>query len=130
MPKPLPVSLQALFAREVATAPAEEIVSMLVAEPGTPEGLASMRWLRANRPSVADEVLCLMYGLSWYQVGDLQPMGLKSSADPAKWFMAVDIDSDLNLDGIDDQDTPEALCAQAVRHLQLEQSFFGELTPA
>lgn len=115
------------LAQRAQTADAQDLVALLTEDTAaTPEGLATMRWLRANRPQVADQVLCLLYGVFWYKVGDSCFRDTELPENHEKWFLAVDADSNL-LDTVQLPlaESAEHACAMAVKALALETTFFA-----
>lgn len=99
---------------------ADQVRDVLVDALEPAAGEAAMRWLRTNRPAIADQVLCLLYGLWWYQVDASTP-----SPDAGKWFISVEAGSELNIDAIPLCESEAAICSATVAALQLEDVFFG-----
>lgn len=81
------------------------------------QSVAAMRWLRAHRKAVSDQVLCLLNDFWWHQTED-------SAQTAGKWFISVPADACRDLPDIPVFDTPEALCAKVVETLSLEDAFF------
>lgn len=104
---------------------ADQVRDVLVDALEPAAGEAAMRWLRTNRPAIADQVLCLLYGLWWYQVD-----ASEASADAGKWFISVDVGADLNIDAVPLCESEAEICATTVKLLNLENAFFsGALLP-
>ncbi len=92
----------------------------------TGQGVEAMLWLLAHRPSVAHEMLCRWYDVSWYQVGDSCFRDQYPFDAHSQWFVSVAAGGPL--DGgapIPLADTAEQARALAVEALQLDRAFFG-----
>ncbi len=90
------------------------------------QGVACVQWLRANRPDVANEVLCLAYSVFCYQLNEAHHLGNVPSADLGKWFVSVDVNSsfdDARLSQIPLADTYEEACRLAVNTFNLDRLF-------
>ena len=93
-------------------------------------GLAVMDYLKANRPAVANEVLCLIYGIAWYQVGKVYPE-TAPKGEHFMWFVSTPDNDEWPEVSIPLSETAAGAIAQAVQHLGLEAKFYGkEVTPA
>lgn len=118
----------AQLAQLTQTADAAELSAVLNAdETSLAQGYAMMRWLRAHRPAVADQTLCLLYGVFWYQVGESCFKDSELPENQDKWFLAVDADSALlDTTTLPLAESAEAACAMAVARLNLETTFFAQ----
>ncbi len=112
----------------VKTASAQRLVELLCEEVETEEeGLDVMRRLLAERPAVANEVLCRIYDVACYKVGDSCFRDQAPAHEHEQWFASTVVGS------IVDSDEPVPLApseaeaqALAVVHLRLKEHFFGE----
>jgi hypothetical protein len=92
----------------------------------SPAGVACLQWLQAHRPAVANEVLCLAYGIWCYQLNDAYPPDTAARADTGKWFVSVDVGSqfdDARLSQIPLADNYEEACRLAVNVFNLAKLF-------
>lgn len=120
----LPIScspIQPALLGMLRTGDADQVRDVLIEIQPPSAGDAAMHWLRANRPTIADQALCLYYGMWWHQVGALGP-----EYEQHKWFVSVDPESTLTIDGLPVFDSPEQLCTFVVRHFRLENTFYGQ----
>lgn len=105
------------------TADARRLVTYLVEEvTDTQAGLDAMTWLLANRPAVANEVLCLVYDVACYPVADVFP---EQTQDLGKWFASVPVESELPVDKVPCAATESDVHAAAVAAMGLREKFFG-----
>lgn len=118
----------------LARATPERIHDHLVEEVEDPaHGADTMRWLQANRVDAFNAVLCQLYDIACYKVGD---SCFASSADPAsldQWFVSTVVGSE-----VDQHDAardiplcPDEKSAQAlaVERLKLTDWFFSHSQP-
>lgn len=94
------------------------------------EGYALMTELLANRPAVANEVLCLAYSVWCYEVTAQNTESMERTPpaeDFGKWFTSVSVPSPFELDeDFPLADTESACHALAVDRFQLRSIFFGQ----
>lgn len=87
-------------------------------------GHEAMKYLAEQRPAVASQVLCLMYGIAVYRSADVFPE--TPAIDANKWFVSALVGSEFDdVMEIPLADTEEAAYALAARHLNLQNTFFG-----
>lgn len=118
----------------LARALPERIHEYLVEEVEDPaQGAEAMRWLQANRLDAFNSVLCALYDIACYKVGDTC---FASSADPAEldqWFVSTVVGSEVDqLDSAKDIPLcPDEKSAQAmaVERLKLADWFFSHAQP-
>lgn len=110
----------------LATADSTQLRDFLLEDSQNAEvGQQAMAFLLENRPVVANEVLCLLYGIAVYQNGNFVP-DTAPEDESSKWFVSVlsgsamDIGLDLPL-----ADSEEQAYGLAVAGFKLQDTFFG-----
>ena len=91
------------------------------------QGQALMRHWLATQPTQAHAVLCLLYGLSWYQWAETAHLFPDAEApqSPNVWFLASETPS-LDVSQSPVNDCLASLLAWAVQRFELEKCFFEE----
>lgn len=89
------------------------------------QGQALMRHWLSTQPTQAHAVLCLLYGLSWYQWAETAHLFPDAVApqNPNVWFLASETPS-LDVSQSPVNDCLASLLAWAVQHFELEKCFF------
>lgn len=104
---------------------AEAIIDFLTEDTSSvAEGHQCMSWLLEHKPAMAHEVLCQMYDVAYYRVGDSYFKNTAPAENHEKWFVAPLLSSSLNAEGIPLADSAEQARALAVTHLGLTEIFF------
>ncbi len=110
----------------VATTPAEDIAASLLEVDTVEEGYALFRSVRQSRPALADEVLCRLYDVACYKVGDSCFSKDAPANEQDLWFVSTLAGTfDDIVESIPLAASLEAAQALAVQHLKLEDVFFG-----
>lgn len=110
----------------LATADAEQLLDYLVEEvQDEQDGLQAMRWLLANRAAVAHTVLCRLYDVACYQVGETCFRDIAPADEHDKWFVATLVEADFDDVRIPYGDSQSQAESLAVTHLRLADKFFG-----
>ncbi len=110
----------------VATTPAEDIAASLLEVDTVEEGYALFRSVRQSRPALADEVLCRLYDVACYKVGDSCFSKDAPANEQDLWFVSTLAGTfDDVVESIPLAASLEAAQALAVQHLKLEDVFFG-----
>jgi len=110
----------------LSTASAVDIADWLMAMESPDLGHATMRLLLTQEPAKAASVLCHVYDVACYQVGDSCFADSTPAAEKGKWFVSVVAGTftSANTQVIPLADSLAAAEALAVKHLQLEKLFF------
>lgn len=115
----------------LATANAQQLHDFLVEDVvDEQDGLSAMRWLLANRATVANAVLCRLYDVACYQVGESCFRDTAPADEHDKWFVSTLADSDLASVRVPLGASLGDAEALAVSHLQLAAKFFGSVPEA
>ncbi len=91
------------------------------------QGIEALRWVKAHRPAMFNAVLCLLYDISCYQVGESCFRDRYAEHMHKHWFLSLPVPCDLVCWG-DEQLMPSKQDAEAlaVSIYRLEAKFFGE----
>jgi hypothetical protein len=110
----------------LSNASAVDIADWLMAMEAPDLGHVTMRQLLAQDPAKANRVLCHVYDVACYQVGDSCFADRAPADEKGKWFVSVVAGTFTSADTetIPLADSLAAAEALAVKHLQLEKLFF------
>lgn len=99
----------------------------------SPESIAAMDWLAKNRPTMHNSVLCRVFDVACYRVGESCFAADEPPENHGKWFVSVLPDSVLELHGkrpdLDLADTLEEAQSMAVQGYELARKFVATRSP-
>lgn len=104
----------------VDAASTEDLMAYLTAyETPVQRGVQVMTWLIQNKPAIANDLLCRLYGIAVYRLGDSCFKDQTPQCDHQKWFVSVLSDSDFDVTKLGLSETEEGAKSLAACSLNL-----------